>query len=80
MIQNEINDAINEQIFEFAHVVKELIDRGWTFGEIKYNERRLGIGPSMIISKNGKTVRCCCGADIEAELNKEIEEELRAKN
>lgn len=48
-----INDAINERIFEFALDCQRLIEKGWKFEKINYGEARLGIGPSLIVSKNG---------------------------
>ncbi len=65
-----LEDAINEQIFEFAHLVQRMIKNGWTFGKINYGERRLGISPSITISKDDKVVQCYSISDIETELEK----------
>lgn len=53
-----MQDGIDEAMFEFAKDVQALVERGWTFGEIKYSERRLGIGPSITVSKGDKTQMC----------------------
>ena len=49
-----INDAINESIFEFALDCQRLIGQGWKFEKINYGEARLGVSPSLVVSKDGK--------------------------
>jgi len=67
-------DSINETMFEFAQTIQSLIKLGWAVGEISYGERRFGIGPSIILSKDEKTVTCYSHADIEDILRKEWED------
>lgn len=78
-IEMEIEDKINESMFEFAHVIGGLLRRGWTLGEVKYGERRLGLGPKMKISKDGTDIDCFSYLEVEAVLNRELEEEWRKK-
>ena len=50
-----LNDAINERIFEFAMDCQRVLENGWKFDKINYGEARLGISPSMVLSKGERT-------------------------
>lgn len=67
-----MEDAINEAMFEFAFTCQHLIQRGWHFVDIKYGERRLGIGPSLTIKKDDVTKTIYHHDDLVAHLNDEI--------
>ncbi len=60
-----MNDAINEAMFEWAFTIKRLLESGWTLGKLNYSSARLGIGPSLVISKDGKDVICYDPSDVE---------------
>ena len=72
-----MND-FNEPMFEFAKTCQALIQLGYSFGEINYGERRLGIGPSMPVTKNSETTTLYDYQDLEILLNKEIEKTVAA--
>ena len=58
-----------EELFEFTWVVESLVRNGWTFGEINYGEERLGIAPSITLSKGDFTKKCYSDSDISALLD-----------
>jgi hypothetical protein len=70
-----MEDAINEAMFEFALTVQQLVKHGWTFSNVTCGERRLGIGPSVTLSKMyGNDLReekCYCLSDIERIVDRE---------
>lgn len=48
-------DAINESIFELTLTVQSLVKQGWEFVEVQYGERRLGIGPNLVLRRGDIT-------------------------
>lgn len=69
-----MQDQINEVMFEFAMTVSYAIKRGYEFVGIEYGERRLGIGPRLLLKKNGEDIVCYSPEDLESRINKEIEQ------
>lgn len=72
-----MEDAINEAMFDFAKVIQSLIGRGWVLGDINYGERRLGIGPSITLSKGESSVKCFSSHDVERVLSDDFDKEWK---
>ena len=66
-------DAINEEIFEVCMTCKHLIKQGWDFVEVKCGERRLGIGPSLIVKKGEEVVTIYCADDLNRLVRRDYE-------
>ena len=66
-------DAINEAMFEFAQSLQCAFDKGWRIKDLRYGERRLGVGPTLIFKKDDKEVMCFNPEDV----NKLLEEERK---
>ena len=49
---------MNEEMFELAMVVSRLTLLGYEFVEVKSGEPRLEIGPTLILRKDGKEIKC----------------------
>lgn len=56
-MHDELFNVVNESMFEFAFVCQEVIKAGWKFAEIGHGDRRLGIGPSLIIIRGSEVKR-----------------------
>ena len=59
-----MNDLIQEAMFEFVQDVELVFERGWKVKGLQYGERRLGIGPSLIMKKDDQEVICYTNEDV----------------
>lgn len=73
-----VNDAVNEQMFEFAMDCQRVIEKGWKFEKINYGEARLGIGPSLVVKMGERTELICNPEDICTLLREETIEDVFA--
>ncbi len=74
-----LQESLNEAFFEFAFTVKEAMRRGWDLVEIKYGERRMGVGPCLIIRRGEETKNIYDGSELEDMLRREGEAEEMKK-